>query len=199
MAIRRKGQREFESDLKKKMITDTAISMFRYRGYENTTIADISKATRMSVGSIYNFFGSKEGILTAAVKELGRHLIYTDTTLAEKITDPRNAVKELLFAYSDFFLSFGPELSKYMGNAMYSIYNDKTGYFVETESVKNLTEFIRACQEAQTMKNNRSPEENAQIILTVFQGIVMQWTRFQFDLKERLGFYIDIILNDMIP
>jgi len=43
-------------------VLDAALECFVSRGLEGTTISDIQKAARCSVGSIYHHFGSKEGI-----------------------------------------------------------------------------------------------------------------------------------------
>ena len=58
-----KTPREIASAKKKDLIFKTAISLFKKYGYDKVTIKDISKASGISEGSIYNFFGSKADIL----------------------------------------------------------------------------------------------------------------------------------------
>jgi len=43
-------------------VLQAALACFSARGVENTTIGDIQRAARCSVGSLYHHFGSKEGI-----------------------------------------------------------------------------------------------------------------------------------------
>src|SRR3954462_7964635 len=48
--------REFEVD----DVLDRAIEVFRERGYEASSLADIERATGLNASSIYNTFGSKQ-------------------------------------------------------------------------------------------------------------------------------------------
>lgn len=50
-------------------IIEAAVSCFLERGYTNTSMSDIIKASGLSSGSIYSHFTGKEDILTAAINE----------------------------------------------------------------------------------------------------------------------------------
>ncbi|WP_456451084.1 TetR/AcrR family transcriptional regulator [Hydrogenimonas sp.] len=68
---RRKERRRIE-------IIDTALELFSKQGFYATTIPDIAKKMKMSVGNLYNYFGSKE--------ELAQEIIrYVSATLGERI------------------------------------------------------------------------------------------------------------------
>jgi TetR/AcrR family transcriptional repressor of nem operon len=57
--IRAPGRpREFQVD----DVLDRAIEVFRERGYEASSMADIERATGLNTSSIYNTFGSKEAL-----------------------------------------------------------------------------------------------------------------------------------------
>ena len=57
--IRSPGRpREFELD----DVLDRVIEVFRERGYEASSLADIERATGLNTSSIYNTFGSKEAL-----------------------------------------------------------------------------------------------------------------------------------------
>ncbi|MFZ5946073.1 MAG: TetR/AcrR family transcriptional regulator [Bacillota bacterium] len=47
----------------KKNILDTSIAIFREKGYENTTIDEITKSIGIAKGTFYNFYPSKSEIL----------------------------------------------------------------------------------------------------------------------------------------
>lgn len=49
-------------------IREAAIKCFMEKGFHNTTMQDIYKATSLSPGAVYNYFENKEDIVTAAVK-----------------------------------------------------------------------------------------------------------------------------------
>ena len=197
MAITRKGNREIASSIKKKNISDTAISMFRYKGFENTTIADISKATGMSTGSIYNFFGSKEGIIAAAIREPAGYIIYKTDQWDNRINSPKDTILQLLMRYASFFESLGPELVRNISGAIISVYNEPDGRFTDTDSAVSLRAFISECQERGTVNKKRSADEYTQILLSVLESTILLWTRFGFDLKDKLSYNLDIVFSDM--
>lgn len=51
-------------------ILRTALHLFTQRGYFNTSVHDIQHQAQVSIGSIYNHFGGKEGIAKALYAEL---------------------------------------------------------------------------------------------------------------------------------
>lgn len=51
-------------------ILDAALKLFSERGYFNTTVNDIQRASRMSVGSLYNYFENKESIAVTLYSNL---------------------------------------------------------------------------------------------------------------------------------
>ncbi len=69
---------------KKNNIIDAALKLFSKKGFHNTTIPDIAKALNISVGSLYNYFSSKEVL----AKDIMR---YTSEILGEKIKKINNS------------------------------------------------------------------------------------------------------------
>jgi AcrR family transcriptional regulator len=53
------------SEETRQQILDTALVMFREKGFEETTIREIAKRTGLSLGSAYYYFNSKEAIVAA--------------------------------------------------------------------------------------------------------------------------------------
>ncbi|HEQ71836.1 MAG TPA: TetR/AcrR family transcriptional regulator, partial [Spirochaetia bacterium] len=54
---------------KRQLILQAAKMLFSRRGFYNTSISDITKETKLPVGSIYTYFKSKEEIVRAIVAE----------------------------------------------------------------------------------------------------------------------------------
>lgn len=50
---------------RRELILDTALRLFTDRGYFNTSVHDIQKEAKVSIGSIYHHFGNKEAIAKA--------------------------------------------------------------------------------------------------------------------------------------
>lgn len=62
IAGRRKGETRAGTEERRASVLAAALDCFIRNGIEGTTIGDIQRAARCSVGSLYHHFGSKEGI-----------------------------------------------------------------------------------------------------------------------------------------
>ncbi|MBV2123121.1 MAG: TetR/AcrR family transcriptional regulator [Candidatus Thiodiazotropha sp. (ex Ctena orbiculata)] len=85
-------------------ILSTALDLFVERGYHNVSIHDIQKMANVSIGSIYNHFGGKEGV----AKALYYHLIREMEELVADVIDENlsfrescNRIISLLFQYTE--------------------------------------------------------------------------------------------------
>jgi len=64
--------------LKRESILLTSLQLFSKNGFHKTTIPDIAKVLKMSVGNLYNYFGSKDILAKEIIK-------YTTDILGEEI------------------------------------------------------------------------------------------------------------------
>ncbi|MCF6171033.1 MAG: TetR/AcrR family transcriptional regulator [Bacteroidales bacterium] len=65
---------------RRKAITDTALEVFAEHGYESASISKIAKKAGVSKGLMYNYFESKEDLLTSIMMEgMGEMLQMFDT------------------------------------------------------------------------------------------------------------------------
>ncbi|WP_116022679.1 TetR/AcrR family transcriptional regulator [Thermomonospora umbrina] len=62
--------RPAKSEQTRALIVQTALRLFRERGYEATTMRGIAKEAGVSVGNAYYYFGSKEELIQAYYDEL---------------------------------------------------------------------------------------------------------------------------------
>lgn len=77
---------------KKKVILEAALELFRLHGFKKASISDIALAADVSQVTIYNHFGSKDGLVREVVKALllrildrAREIIREDKTFPEKL------------------------------------------------------------------------------------------------------------------
>ena len=61
--------RTLEADQKRALIIDHAARLFDERGYGNTSMSDIARATRLAKPSLYHYFRSKDEILMSIHEE----------------------------------------------------------------------------------------------------------------------------------
>ncbi|MGW6730164.1 TetR family transcriptional regulator [Nocardia sp. NPDC055029] len=97
-------------------ILHTAIEVIAARGYHGTSVRDIAQAAGISAGSIYNYFGSKQGLLDAIMNQGMDALIAgTEQALYEAPTDPVARLDAIVAAHVRAHA--GARAGSYIGNA----------------------------------------------------------------------------------
>lgn len=69
-AMRKKEVKRPKGDQTRSLILDTALAMFRERGYEQTTMRAIAQQAGVSLGNAYYYFRSKEHLIQAFYQSL---------------------------------------------------------------------------------------------------------------------------------
>lgn len=85
-------------------ILTAALDLFVGRGFHNVSIHDVQKLANVSIGSIYNHFGGKEGIAKALYYHLMREFEeMVEDVIAEDLTNRQrcNKIIHLLFEYTE--------------------------------------------------------------------------------------------------
>lgn len=71
------GNKQFNTD----DAVDSAMRLFKDKGYAGTSLSELEKATNLNKSSIYNAFGNKEGLYTICLERFRLH--YTSQALAK--------------------------------------------------------------------------------------------------------------------
>ena len=102
----------------KKLILDAAIKIIGQKGYHETTIRDIVKESGQAIGTIYNYFKSKEEMMLVAFKEFFEEmLIYNDvqekafTSIKDKVDGHIKYLIDYFVKYPAFLRIFVVELN----------------------------------------------------------------------------------------
>lgn len=177
---REKANREKVSSVKKKMIFERSLELFQTYGYDNTTIADISKATGMSVGSIYHYYKNKEAILLELRDVIGQSGNLMDR-VEEKVQDPCEPIITYLCGLSADFENLGMQLVKRLLYRNYEGFIPLDKAFISMEYLKTLTRFIQLAQEAGTVDASLSAQEIAFYLISVSRGLLLEWLYFDSD------------------
>jgi AcrR family transcriptional regulator len=92
-------------------IIQAAARLITDKGLDATTMEDVAAAADVSVGTVYNYFGSKKALLLAGVAEDTERMVAAGTSvLSRPGPDPAGAVKRLTSVYLDDFLTWDPRL-----------------------------------------------------------------------------------------
>ncbi len=97
---------------KMRQILDAAEVLFMKCGVAATAVADIARQAGVSQVSIYNYFGSKEGLLLAVIRRMVQHyvaiaddIIEADLPFIAKLTRICEMKKREVLSYNPDFLS----------------------------------------------------------------------------------------------
>jgi AcrR family transcriptional regulator len=100
---RRKGEET------RSQILETALELFRERGYEETTMRGIAEAAGVSVGNAYYYFRSKEHLIQAFYERthhehvaLSREVLAREKGLRERLTGVMKAKLDTIIPYHQF-------------------------------------------------------------------------------------------------
>ncbi|MFC1678677.1 TetR/AcrR family transcriptional regulator [Elusimicrobiota bacterium] len=94
----------------KNHILDHAWELIKAKGLRETSVEEIAAAAEVSVGSVYNYFGSKNGLLVALVEKDAEPLLKRgEAILSDPGDDPGDAIFRLIWNYTGTLL---PKYSK---------------------------------------------------------------------------------------
>jgi AcrR family transcriptional regulator len=65
------------------------------KGYEGTTVRDIAGEAGVSIGTLYNYFASKEDLIEA----LSEHVLGDDLTALDEVDDLLGVLRDFVFAH----------------------------------------------------------------------------------------------------
>jgi len=85
-------------------ILTAALDLFVTRGFHNVSIHDVQKTANVSIGSIYNHFGGKEGIAKALYSHLLNEMDEMIDSVIQEVdgaVNQCNRIIQLLFEYTE--------------------------------------------------------------------------------------------------
>lgn len=86
-----------DPEVRKKEILRGALKVFSKKGYDKTTITDISKELGISQGLCYRYYASKEEIYDAALEEYSDHIVNSNI---KRFDDDKRSFKEKIMDFS---------------------------------------------------------------------------------------------------
>jgi AcrR family transcriptional regulator len=102
-----KKQQTFDS------IVSAADRLFQAVGYRETTIETIAEDAGVSVGTVYNYFGTKHGILLAVVtRDTEQALLDASAAVDLFADDPVDVLMPLIMTYVDAMTALGRDVIK---------------------------------------------------------------------------------------
>ena len=181
-------------------ITNTAIELFKKKGYTNTSVTDICKACNITKGTFYYHFPNKDELTYEFYESIFQEFY---TVLAELITIP--SAKDQLWKVYEFTIdrtiALTPEVLYALllsdiqkGLSFFSPYMDME---LDTSGSRNLklqVELVRKGQSEGSIKPG-DPETMVRTFVAALIGIAIAWSSNggPFDEKEELHKAFEVI------
>jgi TetR/AcrR family transcriptional repressor of nem operon len=165
-------QKTFQSE----DVIDRAIDVFMTKGYEGTSVQDLVNATGLHPGSLYNAFGSKEGLFEAALERFDTMSPFSCLLSLADTAPPRDSIKRLLASVVDpdahadgvtgCLITYA---AAELGTSNPKLTKNLHQSFRRMED--RLCRFIERGQNNGEFASTRDPRELAQFLLSTIQGI----------------------------
>ena len=171
-------------------ILTAALELYVNRGYHNVSVHDVQKLANVSIGSIYNHFGGKEGI----AKELYKHLLnemdeMVDSVLNQETSPVKqcNRIIELLFEYTESRMN----IIAYVLHSKHSEFISDEATICSAEPFKKLRQIVQ-----QGMQDGEIKQTNSWVATSTIFGGAIRMIHLRLDrvIEEPLPlFYQELI------
>lgn len=187
-ALTKRQKRAIES---RNRIYSAAIQLMDHKGFENLTIAEISRHAGVSVGAFYHYFDSKHDILEEIFRKADQ---YFESEVAPTLSDD-DVPSEII----DYFCHYARFNERSGVDMVRQLFNTKIRIFVrETRPLLSLLrELIRAGQENGQISASRTPEELTRSLFYMARGIVFDWSLHDggYDLETTMRREISMLVS----
>jgi len=107
------GRREKNKQQNRKAILDAGLQVFSEIGFERATISDVVKASGLSVGTFYNYYGDKESVFKELVDRFVADGQQALSKAREKADSLDSFVSDAYHAFGDILFQ-SPEMQQLM-------------------------------------------------------------------------------------
>ncbi len=175
---------------KKWHISETAMALFKERGYTNVKVKEICKAAGISLGTFYHYFSSKDSIIDETYQIIDERLFECldereFTTPLEKILGILEQSACIMEEELGYVLMVGSYYQIISSKPDYSYSHKRKLYITLVQTIEEGIEF--GC-----FKSNIDAEEIAEACLRIGRGDIIDWC-----LKGGTYKLCDLIVKDL--
>ena len=154
-----------KSEITKEFIIDIVAPIFNKKGYEATSISDLTKATKLTKGAIYGNFESKEDLAVKVFKRNVKHII---RPLSLELDKTENAIDKL-FLLTNFYREYYDVAMKIGGCPVLNVASDTNNvnsklFQVVKKVAKDLEYSLESFIQNGIAKNEVKKNVNARIV-----------------------------------
>jgi len=175
-------------------IMEGALKVFGENGFEETTIAAISKAANISEATLYEYFSSKEEVLFSIPELYTQREFDRITEISEYIHDAKGKLRLIIQAYLEFYeknrLYTSVALLTLKGNRRFL---KSKAYKVVRNSARSIIDAYKLGVEEGVFREDLDPYLVRNLVLGFIEHLTIQW--LLIDRPERISDYKDAIFD----
>jgi AcrR family transcriptional regulator len=178
----------------KERIFRVAMELFIKKGFENTTVSEITEAADIGKGTFFTYFPAKEAVF----KELGEMTMEMMATAAEEGLNAKLSIpvilKNTVTASADWHEANKP-ITQQMVRLNVSMEPNTPNKRMFLELLKNL---IHIGQENGELNNEINIQDAALVLAAIYFTVVSFWALTEnVSLRERLASSVDVVLKGL--
>lgn len=169
-------------------LLEAALHLFVSQGYRSTNLEQIAAAAKLSKGSVYFYFGSKEAVLLELLKRV-QAIVVDEALAAARGAGPRASDRLVAFLHHQAGLGVTHRDEVLLLILMSLEFGARGGAVSETTRriYRRLYAFVerlvREGRAAGELRSDLSPRETASIIMANHDGTFLEWYRRSGALK----------------
>jgi len=184
-------------EARRNKIISKALEIFAKKGFQETTIAEISKASGVSEATVYEYFNSKEELLFAIPEEITRENVEEFKRILPYLKGAEHKVRAIVLGY----------MTLYQNNPQYSalvllhLKNNKK--FQQTkayELIRNIARLLLDCIKEGiddgNFKNDLDPYLIRSMLLGTIEHLCIRWHLLR--VPDNIVGYVDPIIDLMM-
>jgi TetR/AcrR family transcriptional regulator, cholesterol catabolism regulator len=170
-----------------------ALELFRVRGYDSTTVAEIAKRAKVAKGTVFNFFPSKSAILLAHYETLDLQFGRALESLSTK--EPRAALVRFFRGVEKLVRGEGILADAIVRETAIDATLRRADETSGARDRARWSEYFRACQGEGTVDPGVDPAIAGDMVADLWSSTVQHWVRSgkEFSLEDRLAAKLDVL------
>jgi AcrR family transcriptional regulator len=194
------SRRERKKEETRHRIFHAAIDLFREKGFESTTVDEITERADVARGTFFNYFQRKDQVLAYLSES---RILAIEESAAALIAENTPASRKLIEVYLTCAASYEEdrELSRYVLLELMS----RT--FSQSEDMENrwrdlIVPIIRGGQRRGELRAELDPERLEEFLRGLYYATLYQWAclvRVPVPLREEMRFRFELVMRGLVP
>jgi len=195
------SRRERKKDETRQRIFLHAIRLFRERGFEATTVDDITADADVARGTFFNYFPKKESVLAYLSEQ---RLVDAEAAAGEVLAASKPAREKLVEIYARAASAYEDdrELSKYVfGELLRRAFSPVEDIGSRWDQI--VCQVIEQGQKTGELRGDLEPQRAIGVLTGAYYALLFMWIhcpeRLEFDLQNELRARINLVVDGLAP